>query len=356
MKFKRVVIFTKTNWDEPPRIRHQLTKLLLENKHQVVFFEKSNFKQFKIIKYIKDNILFFKHFELLHHQLRPFGFMVKINAMVTKFFIKKALKNEKIDLIINFNYDYYFLKEMFSDLKIVTIINDDFVAQARPWMIKSIKQQLKQTCENSDLVFAVSYPLQEQLAEFNKNTKLFFPWTFKKYEKPTNNINRNVVLYWGYIDHRIDWKIIKYLLEKGIKLRFIGMVSHKVESILNDFNKFDNFELLKPTKLEDVYLDDISCSILSYVNTSGEMIAVTVNNRVFQLLSYGIPLVYVNLPNLIKTSEKVIKKCTLENEYFQAIKYFENNFYDCQDDIESFLGNHYSEKRYEYLLKSIEEI
>ena len=209
---------------------------------------------------------------------------------------------------------------MFSDLKIVTIINDDFVAQARPWMIKSIKQQLKQTCENSDLVFAVSYPLQEQLAEFNKNTKLFFPWTFKKYEKPTNNINRNVVLYWGYIDHRIDWKIIKYLLEKGIKLRFIGMVSHKVESILNDFNKFDNFELLKPTKLEDVYLDDISCSILSYVNTSGEMIAVTVNNRVFQLLSYGIPLVYVNLPNLIKTSEKVIKKCTLENEYFQAIK------------------------------------
>ena len=84
--------------------------------------------------------------------------------------------------------------------------------------------------------------------------------------------------------------------------------------------------------------------------------AVTVNNRVFQLLSYGIPLVYVNLPNLIKTSEKVIKKCTLENEYFQAIKYFENNFYDCQDDIESFLGNHYSEKRYEYLIKSIEEI
>ena len=30
MKFKRIVIFTKTNWDEPPRIRHQLTKLLLE--------------------------------------------------------------------------------------------------------------------------------------------------------------------------------------------------------------------------------------------------------------------------------------------------------------------------------------
>ena len=248
MKFKRVVIFTKTNWDEPPRIRHQLTKLLLENKHQVVFFEKSNFKQFKIIKYIKDNILFFKHFELLHHQLRPFEFMVKINAMVTKFFIKKALKNEKIDLIINFNYDYYFLKEMFSDLKIVTIINDDFVAQARPWMPKSIKQQLKQTCENSDLVFAVSYPLQEQLVEFNKNTKLFFPWTFKKYEKPTNNKNRNVVLYWGYIDHRIDWKKIKYLLEKGIKLRFIGMVSHKVIAFLDDFIKFNYFELLNKFK------------------------------------------------------------------------------------------------------------
>ena len=99
MNFKRVVIFTKTYWDEPPRIRHQLTKLLLENEHEVVFFEKSNFKQFKIIKYIKDNILFFKHFELLHHQLRPFGFMVKIHAMVTKFFIKKALKNEKIDLM-----------------------------------------------------------------------------------------------------------------------------------------------------------------------------------------------------------------------------------------------------------------
>lgn len=356
MKYKKVVIFTKTNWEEPPRIRHQITKLLLENQHKVIFFQKSDFKQFKILKYIKDNILFFRHFELLHHQLRPFKFMVKINAFITKYLIKKSLENEKIDLIVNFNYDYYFLKEIFPKLKIITIINDDFVAQAKPWMTKSIENQLKKTCENSDLVFAVSYPIQEQLTKFNKNTKLFFPWSFKKYEEPNKNKQRDVVLYWGYIDHRIDWEIVKYLLEKGIKLRFIGMVSNKVESRLDNLNKFDNFELLEPMKLEDLYFDDVCCSLLPYVNKSNEMRAVTVNNRVFQLLSYGIPLVYVKLPNLIETTEKVIQKCILKKEYISAIKYFENNFYDCQLEIESFLLDHYAESRYENLIERVENI
>lgn len=356
MKYKKIVIFTKTNWEEPPRIRHQITKLLLENEHEVIFFEKSDFKQFKILKYIKNNILFFKHFELLHHQLRPFKFMVKINAFITKYLIKKSLKNEKIDLIINFNYDYYFLKEIFPNLKIITIINDDFVAQAKPWMIKSIENQLKKTCENSDLVFGVSYPLQEQLIKFNKNTKLLFPWSFKKYEEPKKNKKRDVVLYWGYIDHRIDWQVVLFLLEKGIKLRFIGMINNKIKPILNDFSKYDNFELLEPMKLEDVYLDDICCSLLSYVNTSNEMKAVTVNNRVFQLLSYGIPLVYVKLPNLIETSEKVIQKCISKEEYLNSIQYFQNNFYNCQSDIAYFLEEHYSEHRYKYFFKSISEV
>ncbi len=357
MKYKRIAIFTKTNWDEPPRIRHQLTNLLLSYGHEVMFFEKSNLKQFKISKNYKNNILFIKHFELLHHQLRPFKFLVKINAFVTKLLIKKAIKDEKIDLVINFNYDYYFLKEIFEEQKIVTIINDDFVAQARPWMTSAIRQQLQKTSQNSDAVFSVSYPLDNQLKVFDSDAKLFFPWAGQKYIAPKDmQQKRDVILYWGYIDNRIDWTVVEYLLKQNIKLRFIGMLSSKVNSLIESFKKYDNFEIHNPQQLSEIKLDEVCCSLLPYVNASGEMKAVTVNNRVFQLLSYGIPLVYVRLPYLIEAPISVITKCEKNEEYLEAIEYFKENFMKSQSDIKCFLENHYGEERYEYFFKSIEDL
>ena len=38
----RCFFFTKTNWNEQPRMRHQLALLLRNYGHQILFFEKPN--------------------------------------------------------------------------------------------------------------------------------------------------------------------------------------------------------------------------------------------------------------------------------------------------------------------------
>lgn len=356
MSKKRMVIFTKTNWDEPPRIRHQLARLLSSHGHEVTFFEKSNSRQFSTRKYKDENINFIKHFELIHHQLRPFKFLVKINQILAKYFIQKNVNKNDLDCIINFNYDYSFLKEIFPEKRIITIINDDFVAQAKPWMGSSIHKQLKKTCENSDVVFAVSYPLHASLKKFNESTHLFLPWAGKQYSLSTKEpLKRNTILYWGYIDNRIDWNVIDYLLKHDVKLRFVGSVHPKAQEKVESYMHYDNFELIAPTSIDMLSFDDVVCSILSYDATRNEMKAVTVNNRVFQLLSYGIPLVYSDLPNLIKAPKTVITKCQTNEDYLNAIEYFSTNFNSCQVDIEEFLQDHYSDKRYKLILQHMNE-
>ncbi len=352
-----IIIFTKTNWDEPPRIRHQLTRLLYSHGHKIIFFEKSSFRQLKTIKHQEEGINFIKHFELIHHQLRPLKLLVKLNQTVTKYLIRKNLIKENIDFILNFNYDYSFLRDLFPNKRIITIINDDFVAQAKPWMIDSIYEQLKTTCKHSDMIFAVSYPLCEQLKQFNKNTYILLPWAERKYRLPTiTQEKRNVVLYWGYIDHRLNWNVIDHLINNNIKLRFVGDVGSNIKNKIEKYTYFDNFELLPSTDINKLNMEDVCCSILPYDTKRAEMRVVTVNNRVFRLLSYGIPLIYSDLPYLIETPNTVITKCKSNEDYINAIDYFSSSFSSSQTDIEKFLMDHYSDIRYNYLLEKINSV
>ena len=354
MSRKKIVIFTKTNWNEPPRIRHQLTRLLSSYGHEVLFFEKSDFRQFSAVKHEDEGINFIKHFELLHHQLRPFGFLVRINKMIASYFIQKYVDEDDIDFIVNFNYDYSFLKKIFPKKKMITIINDDFVAQAKPWMYGSIHKQLKATCEKSDTVFTVSYPLCDALKKFNENTHLLLPWAEKHYSAPSQGrTKRDIVLYWGYIDNRIDWSTTDYLVRNNVKLRFVGSVHTMAQKRIESYKDYDNFQLVAPTSIEVLSFDDVMCSILPYDATRIDMKAVTVSNRAFQLLSYGIPLVYSDLPSLINAPSTVITKCKTNADYLDAIEYFSFHFDLCQVEIEKFLEEHYAESRYHDLFEKV---
>lgn len=257
-------------------------------------------------------------------------------------------------MIINFNYDYDFLKDLFPNKKVVTIINDDFIAQAKFWMKDSVRMQLKNTCKESDIVFTVSYPLQKLIKELGVNAHIFFPWAEQKYISPNKiNTQRDTVLFWGYIDHRIDWGIVEYLIEQNVKLRFIGNIESRVQGNILKLKKYKNFEVLSARPIEKVLFDDICCSILPYdLNVSGVK-AISISNRAFQLLSYGIPLIYSELPYLIDVSERVIKKCEMNEDYLEAIEFFILNFELSQIDIKNFLKDNYSHNRYEYLFQKI---
>jgi hypothetical protein len=348
MKF---VIFTKTLWFEFPRIRHQVALLLRDYGHEVLFFEKPlPFYKMPSKKKIHEKIFFTRAPELFHHQLRPFELMVNLNASFVKNHLQAILGKSDTDCIVNFNYDYSFLRDIFPSQKIITIINDDFVDLSKPWMKSMVKKQLMKTCEMSDKVFAVSYSLLEEVKKYNASSELFLPWG-PDYQAPVLNTDRDVLLYFGYINERVDWSVVRFLAAQGVKLRFVGPVGGRIAAKEIDFlKKNTSFEYLNGRPLAEVPLDDVCCSIAIYNKKSIGVNSITINNRIFQLLSQGIPIIYTDLPNLIDAPEMVIRRFNNYNFLMDSYEFFKENFYDCQEDIQRFLTHHDGENRYQYFL------
>lgn len=348
----RILIIARTNWVEPPRIRHQICNMLLSHGHEVVFLQKPNQKILSDLELSKnqDGLVLGEYPELVHHQLRLTRLIDWVNERFVISKLKKFLIEGNFDLILNFNYDYGFLKDYAPSGRFITIINDDFVAAARPWMTNSVREKIKYTSRVSDAVLAVSYPLYDFVKKYNNRSELFFPWCEDSYVYPETGVTRNVVLYFGYINDRIDWGDVEYLLSRDVNLRFVGPVAgSKSKKAIESFKGFSNFEIREPVSFDNLYLGDVFCSIAPYDKSIESVRACTVSNRAFRLLSHGIPMIYPDLPYLIDAGDNVISKAIDKEGYLDSIRHFEKHFYACQNHIEEFLVGNYESDRYEVL-------
>jgi hypothetical protein len=348
-----IVIFTKTLWDEPPRIRHQFAHLLSKYGHNIIFVEKPSFWQIKTKCYWVDKIKIYRFFELLHHQLRPFRLLIIINTLLTKYILKSNLFKSNIDLVINFNYDFYFLKDIFSNIKVLTIINDDFIAQAKPWMIESIDKQLKITCQNSDKVFTVSYPLQVKLKEFLINdVELLLPWADSEYI-PIKRNKPNKILIWGYIGHRYNFDLIKSVAMKYPEyiIDIIGPVNKNISSILQRIvEDCDNIYLHGTKNIDEIEVGDYFVCLTPYYELV-ETRAISITNKCFQVLARGIPCVNSGMPNFIEKT--FIKNCKNYTEIYTSINEYNNNFNKYQADLKEFVNKNQGVDRYDSFAKNI---
>ena len=173
----RFIFFTKTNWDEPPRLRHQLAQLLISHNHQIIFFEKPSTLLFhKKRKVPKINgIEFLRSRQLIHQKLRIFKFLRFLNKKFELIEIKRKLINSKTtksDIIVNFNYDYYFLKKLFPENKIITIINDEHWASA----LFSYERPLKEVLELNGFSNIKKYDWRKtEHASFDDHSQAYLP-------------------------------------------------------------------------------------------------------------------------------------------------------------------------------------
>ncbi|WP_047417877.1 hypothetical protein [Cellulophaga sp. Hel_I_12] len=354
---KKVLILTKTNWSEPPRIRHQITRLLKEKNFEITYLEKNSYKSLIIKKREEEGITFFSHSELIHHQLRYFPFIQKLNNLIVKFYLKKIMQQIEFEFIMNFSYEYSFLKTLAPEKKIISIMEDDFEEQAKFGMTKQIRNQIKTTCENSDAVLTVSYPLFRKLSSYKNNVTMLFPWSQRKYESPLNSSKkRHTILYFGFVG-RLDWLVLEELVKStNYNYRFVGPTIGKTDDkMIQRLSQNNNFEYIKYSTLDQLKTDDLFCSILPYNPNLGNVQACTVSNRAFNLLSLGLPLVYADLRNLIKAPNTIIRANKTIDDYKETLDFYNNNFFEIQNDIELFLKDHYKENRWEVLNRVINE-
>jgi len=360
MKF---IFFTKTLWSEPPRIRHQLANMLLKYGHEVVFFEAPSYllKQSKVSIKRRDDyqkLIFLKTKQLIHHQLRVFSLLVELNSCFEKGQIRKIIgKYSLIDepvTIINFNYDYFFLKELFPDTPIITVINDDFVAQARLFNGKHVLNALAKTCGISDAVLSVSSPLVEQLKPFCSPI-LFLPWADSDYEKPSKN-ERDSVLLWATIGNFIDFYLLAdiAIARPNVQFDLYGPIQKTAnKSLVRLCQKFNNVTYFGVKSLSELRLEKYYASVLPYKAGKKEIEAVSLANKTLRLMSKGLPLVTHGMPNYLE--HDAIYKCEGISSVLLALDECRTRFDDLQEEIVSFVANNTEDVRYLEFLQILDD-
>lgn len=302
----RFIFFTKTRWAEPPRLRHQVARLVAAAGHDVVFFEKpASFGPASAqAVHREDRIVSLQHRELLHHRLRVSSVLQRANARVTASSIRSRLRERPIradDRVVCFNYDYWFLRRLFPGNEIITIINDDFISIALLGYTRPLLWALQRTCAISDRVLTVSVPLQKQLAPYS-DPELFLPWADRPYRRPAGGTERDILLFWGYVNARIDFEAVsRYAaaLERTrpeVRMVFVGPVDEKISAAAVRLRSRSNVELWPTTALDELPLDRILAACIPYRAHDPEIDAITISNKGFQLLARGLPLLISSLP------------------------------------------------------------
>jgi glycosyltransferase involved in cell wall biosynthesis len=289
--------------------------------------------------------------QLLHHQLRVVPPLHAINSWFVRRQIAEFLRTISAEevTIINFNYDYYFLRELFPSKRIVTIINDDFEAQSRLPICGHITWALRRTCLMSDAVFAVSLPLVSRLSQWS-NAVLFLPWSSMQYTAPRENISgRTRLLFWGFIDNRLDLdmldRVAKDLARRGPQweLLLVGPTQGRGrEAAVRSMARHTNVRILDSHRLDQLPLDTILASVIPYL-TPAAMDAVTLPNKAMQLLAHGLPLLISGMPAFIEAP--FVRRLDGEESPATVIDSCIADFNALQPTIAKFLGDNTPESR-----------
>ena len=354
MKF---LFFTKTNWDEPPRLRHQLAYLLSNAGHKVTFFECPAYAWVKkecAFDTGRESIQCVRASQLIHHKLRLNPVVHKLNAIWEKKEISRVLKPVVYDpetVIVNFNYDYYFVRDLFPDSKIVTVINDDFWCRAIGGWETPLRWALEKTCLSSDEVLTVSPSLQRQLSQYC-SCNLFYPWADVQYTQSDPGAEKNTLLFWGYISDKLDYSYVSKLAthlkasESNYELLFVGpvMSDSAVKEALNSLIDQKLIQWRPATSLDELPLESVLAAFIPCLKDNPDSDAIYIPNKGFRVLARGLPITITGMPDFIE-KPFVFRFSGEPSQDILLLDSIKSEFVGLQEGIRSFVDANNSSHR-----------
>jgi hypothetical protein len=307
------VLFTHTLWSEAPRIRHQVARLLASAGHRVLFVERAHHALTFVgldHRTAEPGITLLRGRRLVHHQLRPAQPLDWLNDRIAAASLRKLLREARVTPkfnIINFAHDGAFLKREFPDQTMVTIIHDNFEAQARLRPFGHVTRNLRATCLASDRVLAVSTPLLKRLSEWC-TPELFLPWSQKPYAAPSSGTEgRDTLLFWGHVDIGLDTERIRSMsnfltkVHPGIRMLFVGptQVPSRRARTVDRLAGLPNVEVHGAHELDELPLRRTLAALIPY-RRKGDVDATELPNKALPLLSRGLPIMKSGLPHMVR--------------------------------------------------------
>jgi hypothetical protein len=358
---RRFIALTKSNWNEPPRLRHQVTELLLAHGHEVYFGERPSGPAAPVHRATAtaDGPYLFRHTELIHHKLRMNTPLRVLNASWTSRSLRRAFESIVLrpsDVILNFNYDYCFLRDVVPNNVVVTLINDDFISSAPTILQPALYRAQSLTCQTSNVVLCTSPVVKEQLCA-GPSPELFLPWTSQGYVHPMVGCDRNVLLFWGYLGRRIDAEVVKTILNLSemampdLRIRFVGPRDPSGGAI-NEIERLPRVEFQDSTPLNQLQLDDVMGCFIPYVTGVPDVDAIVFPNKLFQMLGVGLPMLVTGMPHFLR-SEFVFR--IEKGREMDSIAKARHGFDEIQPVIQEFLKDHQPESRYSQLMTAVEQ-
>ena len=328
-----VVITTVTNWDEPPRIRHEIA-LQLVRQANVLFVQvycqrnrvRRKVKVSESLIVEKAGLCFpglFKVMLRLPILMRMYN---RLLSIVVGRLVKKYGYDNATLLNFQFNAPELQVNSVFS--KTAYFCNEDFVNQylQEPAYIKNNRQRMQDgVIKRSDVVFAVSEPLKRILqGRGAKNVHVilsghhFDPERSIECVEPMHNKTVKAC-YMGFMNHfiAIDW-LINLCKEEGVELTIIGPVSS--DHILNKFvgcSSFKHKEYLVGAALQDELLrQDV---LLMPYSSPVDNEVTTAPAKLFQYLATGRPIVSSRMPNLISMPDKFVYQAGSYSSFLKCV-------------------------------------
>lgn len=306
-------LITNSRWEEPPRIRHQVARLLLDHGVRVAFFERPSMawvRQPCPIREVTKDLAIVQTKCLLHAQLRVVPPLAAANAAFSRWVLRArrdSLGWSKDAIIVNFMHDGAFLRDVFPRQRLITLIHDDFEAQSHfPWF-RHVTRALRATCEVSDQVLAVSTPLVARLKQWSP-CELFLPWSVREYRAPSAAVgSRKVLLFWGSVDTAIDVDVVRQLSAECVrrgsdwKVLFVGPTerSDRRRRMTTMLKQFPQVEIHPAAPLDDLPIDSILAAVIPYGGAPHTK-AITLANKSMQLLACGLPLLISGMPAFLR--------------------------------------------------------
>jgi hypothetical protein len=308
---KRIVVLTVSSWREPKRLRKQLAEVLSQDWDVVyVTLPYGLLKPSNNVDFVDEGIRVIS----LSGPIFPLRFLARLPWLrgayekLLGWRLRRRLGDrDEINAIFCFTAIHPGVLAYFPKIPIIYVANDDHASMAGSSAAEAaIHHDEARVIAYSDRIVSVSAVIARNLSRYKKPVHVMYPGHDCQILKPdfymAGNIVKNSICFFGYIDWRIDFDLLAYMLDQGYRVTLIGPVVGVAFEVKNLSRQFpDSFEVKSAvaSNLAPKMLSTYQVLVMPYRYKTAEQAEVMeLPNKTFIYFSALRPVVTTWMPNL----------------------------------------------------------